>query len=117
MALFFDQTWFDDKLASLGFDRAVIASALGLNQNQIDEVWKDQREISAQDVATLAALLQVDSAEIATRAGVSTPSPKEGRDTGYSAATTRDIDEIKGRLDRLEKSVAEILAHLRTKKD
>ena len=29
VALFFDQAWFDAKLASLGFDLAVIGSALG----------------------------------------------------------------------------------------
>ncbi len=116
MALFFDQAWFDDKLASLGFDRAVIGSALGLNQNQIDEVWKDQREISARDVETLAVLLQVEPAEIASRAGVSTPIPKGNAGEAVVDAP-RDIHEIKQRLDRLEQNVAEILALLRAKKE
>ena len=123
MALFFDQQWFDGKLSALGFTQDVIASALGLTPDQVAEIWKDQREVSAQEVAILAALLQVEPAEIATRAGVSTPTPQEStaqiketcsslKDSGDHTA---DLDEIKKRLSRLETAVDQILALLRAK--
>ena len=117
MALFFDQAWFNDKLASLGFDRAVIASALGMSPDQIDEVWKDQRELTAQHVATLAVLLQVNPAEVATRAGVSTPTPNKGVGDVEAENIRRELNDIQQRLGRLEKNVADVLTLLRAKRD
>ncbi len=75
MALFFDAAWFDQKLASLGLVRATVAMALGVSDHEIGDIWKDQRELSARDVAILANLLDTTPAEIAERAGVSTPVP------------------------------------------
>jgi len=81
MALFFDSDWFDAQLAEAGLTRADIARALGLNDVQLAELWKDQRELRAQDVRILAALLAATPEEVATRAGVSTPVPRtDGRD-------------------------------------
>lgn len=117
MALFFDQAWFDRKLQSLGFDRAIIASALGLTPEQVEEVWKDQRELSAREVATLSTLLQTDAAEIATRAGVSTPDPTNALpDRPEFADIARDLAEIKERLGRLEAAVANIAERMRSQK-
>src|SRR5690242_5196814 len=47
MALFFDTEWFDARLAAAHLSRADVARALGLSQGEVDEVWKDQRELSA----------------------------------------------------------------------
>jgi transcriptional regulator with XRE-family HTH domain len=81
MALFFDSDWFDAQLAKAGLTRADAAQALGLNDIQLAELWKDQRELRARDVRILAALLAVTPEEVATRAGVSTPIPRpDGRD-------------------------------------
>ncbi len=114
MALFFDQAWFDAKLKSLGFDRSIIASALGLAPDQVDEVWKDQRELSAREVATLSTLLQVEAAEIATRAGVSTPDPTDASsDRPEFAGFARDLAEIKERLARLESAIGDIAERVR----
>ena len=74
---------------------------------------KDQREISAQEVATLATLLQVDPSEIATRAGISTPIPQLAADPLSGTDAQQDLQDIKKRLDRLERDVAEILTLLR----
>lgn len=81
MALFFDSDWFDARLAKAGLTRADAAQALGLNDIQLAELWKDQRELRAQDVRILAALLAETPEDVATRAGVSTPRPRtDGRD-------------------------------------
>jgi len=78
MALFFDSAWFDAQLARAGLKRADIAAALGLDDREIAELWKDQREVSAGDVRVLSALLGASREEIASRAGVSTPLPDDG---------------------------------------
>jgi hypothetical protein len=100
MALFFDSQWFDARLAAAGLKRADAAAALGLDAEQIAEVWKDQRELSAGDVRVLSALLAAPAAEIASRAGVSTPVPKE--------TPASDLAEIGERLARVERALAEI---------
>lgn len=102
MALFFDSTWFDAKLAAAGLKRSDVAAALGLSAEQVGELWKDQRELSAADVRTLAALLRVPAAEIAARAGVSTPVPSDRHDD--------ELSRMHERLDRLERTLAEIKA-------
>lgn len=95
MALFFDSDWFDARLAAAGLKRADVAAAFGLTQTQIDELWKDQRELTVQNVRLLAGLLGVSGEEIAKRAGVSTPVPRE------------EIS-IEQRLARIEADIAEI---------
>jgi len=102
MALFFDGAWFDDRLAAVGLARTNIAAALGLTDEELADVWKDQRELSARDVAVLAALLGVGAHDVAARAGVSTPVP--------TAPQSRDIEErlarIEERLAALERRIA-----------
>jgi transcriptional regulator with XRE-family HTH domain len=102
MALFFDSAWFDERLGAVGLRRSDIAAALGLNAEQISELWKDQRELSAGDVRTLSALLGVPPAEIAERAGVSTPVPKDARGD--------NLAQLNERLERVERALAEIKA-------
>ena len=103
MALFFDSKWFDARLDALGLSRADIAGALGIMPEQLTEMWKDQRELSANDVRILSALLAVGPEEIARRAGVSTPVPREE-------------NSIAERLDRIERALEEITAQLRVRK-
>jgi transcriptional regulator with XRE-family HTH domain len=102
MALFFDSAWFDARLAAAGLTRATIAAALGLTETQISELWKDQRELSADNVRVLSALLGVPAAEIADRAGISTPVPTEAQ---ADHAALRELSE---RLTRVEQALAEI---------
>jgi len=75
MALFFDAAWFDARLAERGLSRDVLAAAAGLTPEDLALAFKDQRELSAAEVAAFAELLGVTPAEIADRAGVSTPAP------------------------------------------
>lgn len=100
MALFFDSEWFDQRLAALGLTRDAVGTALGFNAGEIAEVWKDQRELNAEHVRLLVALLAVPAKEIANRAGVSTPLPREDMET---------------RLARVEAELAEIKALLTAK--
>ena len=73
MALFFDAAWFDQKLSERGFSRRVMAAAAGLSDADLTLMFKDQRELTAQDVAVFADLLGSSPDEIARHAGVSTP--------------------------------------------
>ena len=75
MALFFDAAWFDAKLAQRGLSRRVMAAAAGMSEAELTLVFKDQRELSADEVAAFAELLGEPAAEIARQAGVSTPVP------------------------------------------
>ena len=75
MALFFDQSWFDAQLGARGLSRTVLAAVAGLSETELALVWKDQRELSAREVAAFAELLGVTGAEVADRAGISTPTP------------------------------------------
>ncbi|MGH9806414.1 MAG: DNA-binding protein, partial [Terriglobia bacterium] len=98
MALFFDAEWFDARLAAAGLTRSVLAEALGLDDAQIAEVWKDQREVSAREVSVMAALLGATPRDIAHHAGISTPVPK---DQG-------ELDDIRARLERIERALDEL---------
>jgi transcriptional regulator with XRE-family HTH domain len=109
MALFFDANWFDQRLANLGLVRATVAMALGLSDQETSEIWKDQRELSARDVSILANLLDATPAEVAERAGVSTPVPK-------AAASDPSLKEISERLARIETALAELTALVRSQK-
>jgi len=99
MALFFDSQWFDGKLAAAGLTRARLAQALSLSEQQVAEIWKDQRELSAREVATIASLLGATPQDVAHHAGVSTPVPQ---------ATS--LAEIGERLARVERALAELKA-------
>ena len=78
MALFFDADWFDARLDERGLSRAVMAAAAGLSAADLALAFKDQRELSAGQVAVFAELLGVPAAEVAARAGISTPVPGQG---------------------------------------
>jgi len=97
MALFFDSEWFDARLAASGLKRGDLGAALGLNENEIAEMWKDQREIGAAHVRIMAALLGVAPQDIAKHAGVSTPVP---------------LEESEDRLARIEAELKQIKALL-----
>ncbi len=77
MSLFFDQAWFEGRLATLGLSRADLGRTLGLNTEEVNALFKDQRELSLAEVRLLANLLAVPSAEVANRAGISTPRETE----------------------------------------
>lgn len=70
MALFFDQIWYDARLAERGLTRAVLAAVAGMTGEELDLAYKDQRELTAAQIAAFAELLGAPLAEVARRAGV-----------------------------------------------
>ena len=100
MALFFDQDWFDARLAERGLTRGALAAVTGMGEADLALVWKDQRELSAAEVAILAELLGVTGAELAHRAGVSTPTPG-GDPLSRIAALERRVAQLEADLAAL----------------
>jgi uncharacterized protein YceH (UPF0502 family) len=102
MALFFDAEWFDARLGERGLSREVLGAAAGLNPADLALAFKDQREISAREVAVFAELLGVEAAEVARHAGVSTPTP------GQASDPAAQIDALERRVAALEAEVARL---------
>ena len=100
MALFFDQDWFDGKLAERGLSRGVLAAVSGMTEADLALAFKDQRELSAAEVAAFAELLGTSPAEIAERAGVSTPVPMEDPSARLTALERR-VAALEAELARL----------------
>ena len=103
MALFFDVEWFEARLAGRGISRQVLAAAAGLSEAEMALVFKDQRELSAGEVARFAELLGEPAGEVAARAGVSTPVPGESRSAeARIAALERRVTALEAELRRLK---------------
>ena len=102
MALFFDAAWFDARLGERGLSRAVVAAAAGLSDAELAEVFKDQRTLSAGQVAVFAELLGETPAAVAGRAGVSTPAP------GRRPMSDARIADLEQRVAVLEAEVARL---------
>jgi uncharacterized protein YceH (UPF0502 family) len=104
MALFFDGDWFDGRLGERGLSRGVLAASAGMSAADLALVFKDQREVSAREVAAFAELLGEPAAEVAARAGISTPVPDQARDPAARiAALERRVAVLEAELARLSK--------------
>jgi hypothetical protein len=101
MALFFDAAWFDAKLAERGLSRRVMAAAAGMSEADLALVFKDQRELSAEEVASFAELLGEPAAEIALQAGISTPVPGRSPEERIGALEQR-VAALEAELARLK---------------
>jgi len=102
MALFFDQAWFDAQLSERGLSRTVMAAAAGMSEADLTLVFKDQRELSGEEVGIFAELLGVEAAEIARHAGVSTPVPGNGAEARLTALERR-VTALEAELARLRR--------------
>jgi len=100
MALFFDAEWFDARLAERGLSRRVMAAAAGMAEAELALAFKDQRELSAGEVAAFAELLAAPASEVAARAGISTPVPGEGAEARI-AALERRVAVLEAELARI----------------
>lgn len=102
MALFFDAAWFEARLAERGLTRAALAAAGAMSEADLALVFKDQRELSAAEVAAFAEMLGVGAGEVASRAGVSTPAPRVG-------GSEDRLARIEARLERIEAMLAQLV--------
>lgn len=100
MALFFDAEWFDARLAERGLSRRILAAAAGMSEADLALAYKDQRELSVDEVATFAEVLGVPAQEIARQAGVSTPVPGAGPEQRM-AALERRVAALEAEIARL----------------
>ncbi|NIJ41404.1 hypothetical protein FHS78_001691 [Parvibaculum indicum] len=136
MALFFDQEWFEARLAEAGLNRDTVAAALGLSAEQVDEVWKDQRELTVEEVTVLAALLGQPVEDVVNHAGIATPQPGAARPLAPGAGGRRvahqppgeasgaeaghiidRLDALDARMAGLERAVAELSALLKSMRE
>jgi hypothetical protein len=102
MALFFDAEWFDARLGARGHSRAVLAAAAGMAEADLALAFKDQRELSAGEVAAFAELLGVEPGEVALRAGVSTPVPGQDAEARIAVLEKR-VAALEAEVARLRK--------------
>jgi len=101
MALFFDQLWYDARLAERGLSRTVLAAVAGMTGEELALAYKDQRELTAAQIAAFAELLGVPLAEAARRAGV-----------GVHAAAPAEVPPLERRVAVLEARVAALEAEI-----
>jgi hypothetical protein len=103
MALFFDADWFDARLAARELSRDVLAAAAGMSGEDLALVFKDQRELSAAEVAVFAELLGAQAAEVAAHAGISTPVPGQDDAGARIAALERRVAALEAEVARLSR--------------
>jgi len=119
MALFFDQKWFNARLEATGLSKADLSRSLGLTPSEVDEMWKDQREIRDREIGTMALLLGVSEDEVRKRGGVQgNPETRAAmhakRHTG-AVPHQPSSPEIEDRLEAIEARLAEIEMQLNKK--
>ena len=119
MGIFFDQDWFDDRLKAAGLTHAAMAQAAGMTIDEIDMVFRDQRELEGAEVHAIARILSADPREVANRAGVADPGAaprpimRPERGGGLQApefVVTREvIAGLHERMDRLERLIEVVI--------
>jgi uncharacterized small protein (DUF1192 family) len=102
MTLFFDQLWYDARLAERGLTRAVLAAVAGMTGEELVLAYKDQRELTAAQIAAFAELLGVPLAEAARRAGVG----------AHAASLPGEVLSVEQKVAALEARVAALEAEL-----
>ena len=96
MSLFFDADWFDARLAERWLDRNAMAACAGIDTNELERLFTNERAPSAQELQAFATLLSTDLVEVTLRAGVATRAA-----TPSETSSTR-IEDIEARLDAVD---------------
>ena len=124
MGIFFDQDWFDARLKATGLTRASMAHAANMTIDEVEMVFRDQRELEGREVNAIARILRVDPQEVATRSGAAETganaydrsemnTPVRPILAGGEFQVTREvIAGIHERLDRLERMIELVLTKL-----
>ncbi len=127
MGLFFDQDWFDERLKAAGLTRAKMAQAAGMTADEIEMVFRDQRELEGFEVQAIARALRVDPREVASRSGATDFGMEQARapihpadmlrpprrsDEPEFVVTREVIAGLHERIDRLERLLEMVIAKL-----
>jgi hypothetical protein len=80
-----------------------MAAAAGMSEADLALVFKDQREISAEEVGIFADLLGAAPSEVALHAGISTPVPGQEDLGARMAALERRVAVLEAELARLRR--------------
>lgn len=127
MGLFFDQDWFDERLKAAGLSRAKMAQAAGMTADEVEMVFRDQRELEGFEVQAIARVLRADPREVASRSGATEfgleqagqaihPSdmlraPRRSEEPEF-VVTREVIGGLHERIDRLERLLEMVIAKL-----
>jgi transcriptional regulator with XRE-family HTH domain len=127
MGLFFDQDWFDERLKAAGLTRAKMAQAAGMTADEVEMVFRDQRELEGFEVQAIARVLRADPREVASRSGATDMGLEQAshaihpsemlrpprRSAEPEFVVTRDvIAGLHERIDRLERLLEMVIAKL-----
>jgi len=119
MGLFFDHDWFDERLKAAGLTRASMAQAAGMTADEVEMVFRDQRELEGAEVHAIARVLRADPREVANRSGAADiddddhGSARPRRAAGPEFVVTREvIAGLHERMDRLERLIEMVIARL-----
>lgn len=123
MGLFFDQDWFDAKLSAKGLKRSSLAQATGMTIDEVEMVFRDQRELEGREVQAIARMLSVEPREVANRSGASEPIDSDGPFASAAPmrmssqppefqVTREVIAGLHERIDRVERLLEMVLAKL-----
>jgi hypothetical protein len=108
MSLFFDADWFDARLAERWLDRTALAACAGVDEDELQKLFTNERAPTAQELQAFATLLSADLVEVTLRAGVATRAASPAGE----AASTR-IEDIEARLDAVDAWLEEFEAAAR----
>jgi hypothetical protein len=107
MALFFDQSWYDARLSERGLTRVVLAAVAGMTNDELALAYKDQRELTAAQIAAFAEVLGVSLAEAARRAGVGAHAAAPPREPPKEAVSLEQkVAALEARVAALEAALA-----------
>ena len=124
MGLFFDQDWFDARLSAKGLKRSALAQATGMTIDEVEMVFRDQRELEGREVQAIARMLSVEPREVANRSGASEPLDSDGPFASAAPmrmsspqqpefqVTREVIAGLHERIDRVERLIEMVLAKL-----
>jgi transcriptional regulator with XRE-family HTH domain len=120
MGLFFDQDWFDERLKAAGLTRISLAQAAGMSVDEVEMVFRDQRELEGREVTAIARMLRVEPREVANRSGAADPEDfgdisrqSPIREAEPQFVVTREvIGGLHERMDRLERLIEMVIAKL-----
>jgi len=130
MGIFFDQDWFDERLKAAGQTKGALAQAAGMSLDEVEMVFRDQRELEDGEVEAFARVLAADPAEVANRSGAPEPglrAPAAARPVGAASgglfgrpnaapadlAVSREaIAGLHERIDRLERLLELVIRKL-----